>query len=103
MIVHSLAGYIEWNGRDGFGPQALSFKRDSGSSCALLVYFEKRGGPVFTCAFRRLGGGQDNSAQAEQFQEWWHLLVELTQLSLCPRQIYTAETHQDYLIWGHIQ
>lgn len=41
-----------------------------------------------------LGGGQGDPPQAEQFEEGGGLLVELTQLSLCPRQVYTAETQQ---------
>lgn len=47
---------------------------------------------VRTGASGGLGGGQGDSAQAEQFEEGGGLLVELTQLSLCPRQVYTAET-----------
>lgn len=47
---------------------------------------------VLTGASGRLGGRQDDSAQAEQFEEGGGLLVELTQLSLRPRQVYTAET-----------
>lgn len=41
-----------------------------------------------------LRGGQCDSAQAEQFEEGGGLLVELTQLSLRPRQVYTADTQQ---------
>lgn len=48
-----------------------------------------------TSAFGRLGGGQGNAAQAEQFEEGGGVLVELTQLSLRPRQVDTAETHEE--------
>lgn len=47
---------------------------------------------VHTSAFGRLGGSQGNAAQAEQFEEGGGVLVELTQLSLRPRQVDTAET-----------
>ncbi len=49
---------------------------------------------VHTGASGGLGGGQGDSPQAEQFEEGGGLLVELTQLSLCPRQVYAAETQQ---------
>lgn len=47
-----------------------------------------------TGAFGGLGGGQGDSAQTEQFEEGGGLLVELTQLSLCPRQVHTAERQE---------
>lgn len=49
------------------------------------------GAHTLTGAFGGLCGGQGDSAQAEQFEEGGGLLVELTQLSFCPRQVYTAE------------
>lgn len=49
---------------------------------------------VRTGAFGGLGGGQGDSAQTEQFEEGGGLLVELTQLSLCPRQVHTAEKQE---------
>lgn len=48
-----------------------------------------------TSAFGRLGGGQGNAAQAEQFEEGGGVLVELTQLSLRPRQVDTAERRRN--------
>lgn len=45
-----------------------------------------------TGAFGGLGGCQGNAAQTEQFEEGGCLLVELTQLSLCSRQVDAAET-----------
>ena len=55
---------------------------------------------VLTGASGRLGGRQDDSAQAEQFEEGGGLLVELTQLSLRPRQVYTAETRRQQQVTG---
>lgn len=55
---------------------------------------------VLTGASGRLGGRQDDSAQAEQFEEGGGLLVELTQLSLRPRQVYTAETQRQQQVTG---
>lgn len=54
------------------------------------------GAHTLTGAFGGLGGGQGDSAQAEQFEEGGGLLVELTQLSLCPRQVHTAERENKY-------
>ncbi len=48
-----------------------------------------------TGASGRLGGSERDSAQAEQFEEGGGLLVELTQLSLCPRQVHTADRKQE--------
>lgn len=55
---------------------------------------------VLTGASGRLGGRQDDSAQAEQFEEGGGLLVELTQLSLRPRQVYTADTRRQQQVTG---
>lgn len=55
---------------------------------------------MHTAASGGLGGHQGDSAQAQQFEEGGGVLVELTQLSLCPGQVHTAETQQEQQVTG---
>lgn len=49
-----------------------------------------------TAASGRLGGGQGDSAQAQQLEEGGGLPVELTQLSLRPRQVGAAGNNESH-------
>lgn len=45
---------------------------------------------MLTCMSGCLSGSENDSAQTQHFEEGGCLLVELTQLSLCPRQVHTG-------------